>query len=374
MIYLDYAANTPASPQVLEEYIKYEQTYIANPNSAHPLGVAAREEMARLTQSIADELKVNPADIIYTSGASEANNTAIKGIARAKRNYGRHIISTPLEHPSVSGPLTYLQEQGWEIDLVDIGRDGKIDMEHLKSLIRDDTALIAVTAVDSELGTIQPIDEIIELKKQYPNCMLHVDATQAVGKIPFSFDGVDTASFTAHKFYGLNGIGVLYKEHSVIIEPLIHGGSGASLYRSGTPTLALVASLEKAIKDFNKELSGRYEYIKKLNDYLRTALSKYPAVCINSPADAVPHILNLSVSGVKGTRFRDALAEMGVCVSVKSACSTDGTPSRAVYAVSRDRKNALSSWRISLSHLTTHEEIENFLKIFDECYGKLVSR
>ena len=374
MIYLDYAANTPASPQVLEEYIKYEQTYIANPNSAHPLGVAAREEMARLTQSIADELKVNPADIIYTSGASEANNTAIKGIARAKRNYGRHIISTPLEHPSVSGPLTYLQEQGWEIDLVDIGRDGKIDLKHLKSLIRDDTVLIAVTAVDSELGTIQPIDEIIELKKQYPNCMLHVDATQAVGKISFSFDGVDTASFTAHKFYGLNGIGVLYKEHSVIIEPLIHGGSGTSLYRSGTPTLALVASLEKAIRDFNKELSGRYEYIKKLNDYLRTALSKYPAVCINSPADAVPHILNLSVSGVKGTRFRDALAEMGVCVSVKSACSTDGTPSRAVYAVSRDRKNALSSWRISLGHLTTHEEIENFLKIFDECYGKLVSR
>ena len=374
MIYLDYAANTPASPQVLEEYIKYEQTYIANPNSAHPLGVAAREEMARLTQSIADELKVNPADIIYTSGASEANNTSIKGIARAKRNYGRHIISTPLEHPSVSGPLTYLQEQGWEIDLVDIGRDGKIDLKHLKSLIRDDTVLIAVTAVDSELGTIQPIDEIIELKKQYPNCMLHVDATQAVGKIPFSFDGVDTASFTAHKFYGLNGIGVLYKEHSVIIEPLIHGGSGTSLYRSGTPTLALAASLEKAIRDFNKELSERYEYIKELNDYLRTSLSKYTAVCINSPADAVPHILNLSVSGVKGTRFRDALAEMGVCVSVKSACSTDGTPSRAVYAVSRDRKNALSSWRISLSHLTTHEEIENFLKIFDECYGKLVSR
>ena len=373
MIYLDYAANTPVAPQVLEEYINCERTYIANPNSAHPLGTSARHKMAEIIDQVASELNIDATGIIFTSGASEANNTAIKGIARARRNVGKHIVSTPLEHPSVSGPLTYLQEQGWEIDLVDIGRDGKIDVEHMKKLVRKDTVLIAVTAVDSELGTIQPIDQIIEIKKQSLNCALHVDATQVIGKIPFSFDGIDTASFTAHKFYGLNGVGVLYKNRSVLIDPLIHGGSGTTLYRSGTPTLALAASLERAIRNSLDNLSERYIYVKEMNEYLRTSLGKYSAVRINSPADAVPHILNLSVSGVKGTRFRDALADFGVCVSVKSACSTDGTPSRAVYAVSRDRKNALSSWRISLSHLTTGEEINQFLEAFDTCYRKLVS-
>jgi len=262
-------------------------------------------------------------------------------------------MSTPLEHSSVSGPLTYLQEQGWEIDLVNIGRDGKIDVEHLKTLVRKGTVLITVTVVDSELGTIQPIDQIIEIRKQNPNCMLHIDVTQAVGKIPFSFDGIDTASFMAHKFYGPNVIGVLYKDRSVVFEPLIHGGSGATLYHSGTPTLALAASLKRAIRESLGSLAERYACIKQMNEYIRATLSKYHAVPINNPADAVPHILNLSVSGVKGTRLRDALADLGVCVSVKSACSTDGTPSRAVYAVSRDRKNALSSWCISLSHLTT---------------------
>lgn len=373
MIYLDYAANTPVASQVLEDYINCERTYIANPNSAHPMGALARQKMAEITDNVASELKIDATGIIYTSGASEANNTAIKGIARARRNVGKHIVSTSLEHPSVSGPLTYLQEQGWEIDLVDIGGDGKIDVEHMKKLVRKDTVLIAVTAVDSELGTTQPIDQIIEIKKQSLNCALHVDATQAIGKIPFSFDGIDTVSFTAHKFYGLNGVGVLYKNRSVLIDPLIHGGSGTSLYRSGTPTLALAASLERAIRNSLDNLSERYIYVKEMNEYLRTSLGKYSAVRINSPADAVPHILNLSVLGVKGTRFRDALADFGVCVSVKSACSTDGTPSRAVYAVSRDRKNALSSWRISLSHLTTGEEINQFLEAFDTCYRKLVS-
>lgn len=369
MIYLDYAANTPVAPQVLEEYVSCEQTYIANPNSAHPLGAAARKKLAEVTDRIGAKLGIDEAGIIYTSGASEANNTAIKGIAAAGR--GRHIVSTPLEHPSVSAPLGFLQEQGWEIDYADIGTDGKINVEHLKSLVREDTVLIAVTAVDSELGTIQPIAEIAEIKKQSPGCALHVDATQVVGKIPFSFEGIDTAAFTAHKFYGPNGIGVLYKSHSVSMEPLIHGG-GANPYRSGTPAFALVSALGKALSLSLDSLPERYAYVKEMNDHLRARLGKYPAVVINSPADAVPHILNVSVSGVKGTRFRDALAELGVCVSVRSACSTDGAPSKAVYAVSGDRRNALSSWRISLSHLTAEDEINEFLKAFDTCYKRLV--
>lgn len=371
MIYLDYSANTPAAPEVLDCFVKMEQTYIGNPNAAHPAGRAAQNRLAEATMSLAGMLQIAPEEIIYTSGASEANNLAIKGIARSQRHLGKHMISTALEHPSVSGPLTYLQEQGYEIDLVNIGRDGRIDLEQFRELLRKDTVLVAVNAVDSELGVVQPIEQIVAILRDFPNCRLHVDATQAIGKIPFSFAGIDTVSLTAHKFYGLNGCGMLYKRKNLVIEPLIHGGTGASLYRSGTPTLALVASMENALKPALVHLEERRAYIQKLNVSLRDELSKYSLVRINSPVQAVPHILNLSVAGVKGTQFRQILSEHGVCVSVKSACSVEETPSKAVFAVSRDKKNALSSWRISLSHLTTEEELREFLSIFDQCYREL---
>lgn len=373
MIYLDYSANTPADPSVLEAFLDAERRWFGNPNANHPAGWAAREALADATVGIAELLHVQPSEIIYTSGASEANNLALKGIARMQRHLGKHIITTPLEHPSVSAPLTWLQEQGYEIDLLDVGRDGKVSFDHLRELLRRDTVLVAVAAVDSELGVVQPVREIAELLLAWPDCRFHVDATQAVGKLDFSFAGIDTVSLTAHKIYGPNGIGMLYKRGSVLLEPLIHGGTGASLYRSGTPTLGLAAALEAALALSMEAREERYAYVKELNKTLRSALSAYPKVRINSPEDALPHILNLSVSGVKGTVFRKALGEKGVCVSVKSACSTDGTPSRAVYAVSRDRRNALSSWRISLSHLTTEAETGGFLEAFDQCYKELTT-
>ena len=371
MIYLDYSANTPCDPEVLETFLHTEQAFPANPNSSHAAGLAAKEELTRITNSVAQLLNITSQEIIYTSGASEANNLAIKGIARSQRHYGKHIISSPLEHSSVSGPLTHLQEQGYEIDLAEIERNGKISLDSLCELMRDDTILVAVNAVDSELGVVQPVGKIAEIMAKYPNCRLHVDATQAIGKVDFSFDGIDTASLAAHKFYGLNGVGLLYKRNDLVIEPLIHGGTGASLYRSGTPTLGLNASLNTALSLFVASIKERYEHVKVLNNRLRQSFKAYPFVKINSPADAIPHILNLSVSGVKGTEFQKALSERGVCVSVKSACSVEGTPSSAVYAVSRDRKNALSSWRISLSHMTTDDEITEFLRIFDLCYKEL---
>jgi cysteine desulfurase len=225
--------------------------------------------------------------------------------------------------------------------------------------------------VDSELGTVQPIRQIAEILKDYPNCRFHVDATQAVGKTELVLDGVDTMSIAPHKFYGLNGSGILFKRSDLIIEPQIHGGASTTIYRSGTPALALAVSTEKALELTLTHQSERVEYVQNLNRQLKSALLSYPKVRINSPEGAVPHILNLSVAGVKGTAFQRALGAHGVCVSVKSACSTEGTPSKAVFAVSRDRKNALSSWRISLSHLTTQEELAAFLQAFDACYNEL---
>ena len=371
MIYLDYSANTPVDEAVLQRFCEVERNCPGNANSRHAAGAAAKAAIDAATQSIARSLNVQPAEIIYTSGASEANNFAIKSIARLERHYGRHIISTPLEHSSVSGSLTALQEQGYEIDLVDIRQDGTVDLAHLKELLRPDTILVAVTAVDSELGVVQPVAEIAEMLKACPHCHFHVDATQAVGKLPVSFAGIDTMSLTAHKFYGLNGIGVLVKRRGLALEPLIHGGESTTIYRSGTPTVALACSLALALEKAVSELPARVEHIRALNARLRTGLAQYPKVRINSPDTAVPQILNLSVQNVKGTVFQRELDARGVCVSVKSACSSDGMPSKAVFAVSRDRRNALSSWRISLSHLTTEEELNGFLAAFDRCLKDL---
>lgn len=371
MVYLDYSANTPVSEAVLQRFCEVERRCIGNANSRHQAGQAAKAEIDAATMSIARSLGVQPAEIIYTSGASEANNFAVKSLARLGRHTGRHIISTPLEHSSVSGSLTALQEQGYEIDLVNIDRSGAVDLEHLRELLRPDTVLVAVTAVDSELGTVQPIAQIAEIVKEFPACRLHVDATQAVGKIPVSFEGADTMSLTAHKFYGLNGIGLLLKRRNLALEPLIHGGESTTIYRSGTPTVALASSLALALETAVAEQPARYERVLQMNRRLRAALSAYPKVRINSPESAVPHILNLSVQNVKGTVFQRELDARGVCVSVKSACSSDGLPSRAVFAVSRDRRNALSSWRISLSHLTTEDDLQEFLRAFDESYRAL---
>ena len=374
MIYLDYSANTPVEPRVLEVYCHTEQNFIGNPNSTHCAGQAARQEMDRVTGLIAAQLGVLPEEIIYTSGATEANNLALKGTARAARHVGRHIISTPLEHSSVGATLTALQQQGYEIDLLNIGRDGRIDLEQLEELLRKDTVLVSICGVDSELGTVQPVREIAALVHRCPNCRLHVDATQAVGKTALWLDCVDTMSFTAHKFYGPNGIGALYKRRGLVIEPQISGGASTTIYRSGTPTLGLAVSLDAALTKALDEQDARTAHVQKLRDRLLAELQKYSLVRINSPAQAVPHILNVSVTGVKGTRFQQALSEQGVCVSVKSACSSDGMPSKAVFAVSRDRRNALSSWRISLSHLTTKEEIDGFLQAFDTCYKSLTNK
>ena len=372
MIYLDYSANTPADPAVLAAFCETERAYPGNPNSAHPAGQAARAELARATGSIAWMLGVRPGEIIYTSGASESNNLAVKGIVQAAGRPGGHIISTALEHASVKGALAALQRQGFQVDLVGITPEGTADLDQLRALLREDTLLVSVCAVDSELGAVQPIRQIAELLRDYPSCRLHVDATQAAGKVPLVMDGVDTMSLSPHKFYGLNGSGLLIKRRGVALEPQIHGGASVTPYRSGTPALALAVSAEKALELALTNQQDRVRHVGALNRRLREALLRYPQVRINSPAGAVPHLLNLSVRGVKGTVFQRALGQRDVCVSVRSACSSDGAPSPAVLAVSGDRRNALSSWRISLSHLTSEEELAGFLRAFDDCCRALL--
>jgi len=350
MINFDYASHTPACERVLAEFLRVERDFPGNVMAAHSAGRHARAEMERVTEGVANLLGAKPHEIIFTSGASEANNLAIKGIAKAYRHVGKHILSTCLEHPSVSGTLAALQLSGCEIELLRILPNGKIDMEHLQTAIRQDTVLICVSAVDSELGAVQPVAQILELLKAHPHCHLHVDAAQAIGKVPFVLrDFPSTFCFSPHKFHGLCGVGVLVKREDVVLEPLIHGGASTTIYRSGTPALSLAASAYKALELALCEMDSRLEAVVQMRNYVLEGIQGMPVI-VNSPADASPYILNISVPGIKGTDFQAALDSRGICVSVKSACSTDRAPSRPVMAVSRDKKIALCSWRISFFH------------------------
>jgi cysteine desulfurase len=217
------------------------------------MGKLAKQEIENANEKSLNLLKKythisDNMECIYTSGSSESNNLAIKGIARSYRENGKHIITTFLEHSSVSSPLTNLKEQGYEIDLLEINEDGKINLENLKELLREDTILVSVCYVDSELGTVQPIEEIANILKDFPNCFLHVDCTQALGKININLENVDLASFAPHKFYGLNGFGGLLKRKDIVLEPLIHGGSSTTIYRSGTPVVRTNCSNGKGFR------------------------------------------------------------------------------------------------------------------------------
>lgn len=377
-IYLDYAANTPVDKEVLEAFNNATLKYYANPNSTHFLGKIVKEKIEKTTENILRMLVENThlnenSEIIYTSGSSESNNLAIKGIASAYKENGKHIITSFLEHSSVSSPLTFLKEQGYEIDVVNIKEDGTIDLEQLKSLIRQDTILVSLCYVDSEVGTIQPIAEIAKIIKDYPNCVLHVDATQAIGKINVNFKDVDLISFAPHKFYGLNGFGVLVKRKGLVLEPLINGGASTTIYRSGTPVVGQIVAFEKALELAFNNYESRKEHVKTLNLKIRDGLLKYNNVCVNTPNQENVYILNISVEGIKAIDFKNKLDEYGVCVSIKSACTVTVTPSRIVLAMTHNRKRALASWRISLSHLLSEDEIDSFLRIFEKCYKELAN-
>lgn len=376
-LYLDYAANTPVDEEVLKTFNNATLKYFANPNATHGLGVEVNEKIIKTTDEIINLFKENTClndnmEIVYTSGSSESNNLAIKGVAQSYKENGKHIISTFLEHSSVSTPLSYLKEQGYEIDIVGITSDGKINLDELKRLIRDDTILVSVCYVDSEVGNVQPIQEIAEIVSKYPNCFLHVDATQAVGKTEVDFSSVDLISFAPHKFNGLNGFGGLLKKKDMVLEPLINGGASTTIYRSGTPVIGQICALERALELTFDNFKKRYEYVNKLNEKLRSKLLSYDNVKINTVSKNNPYILNVSVNGIKAVDFKKKLEEYGICISIKSACTVTITPSRIVMSMTHDRKRAFASWRISLSHLVTEEDIDKFLEIFDKCYKEMM--
>ena len=373
MIYLDYSATTKTSKEVLDTFVKASTDFIGNPNSLHKLGVDAHNLIDKATKQIADILKVKPDEIIYTSGSSESNNLALKGISLKYQNRGKHIITTEFEHSSIYGPIGYLEKMGFECDFVKTNADGTVDLDNLKSLLRKDTILVSIVGVNSEVGVRQPLKTIRQIiKKENPNTLFHSDLTQALGKVSINLNDVDLASFSAHKFFGIKGIGVLIKKDKIMLEPLIHGGKSTTIFRSGTPALPLIVSTAKALRLAYEDIDSKYNYVTELNNYLKENLSKYDNVYINSNSKCIPHILNLSIIGVKPETMLHALEKYEIYISTQTACSSEKLLSKAVYALTMDEERAKSSIRISLSDKTTKEELDETLKVFDKCYKELL--
>ena len=365
MLYLDYSANTPVDTDVLEEFINATNKYIANPNSTHPLGIQAKEQILLTSELISSYFISSPESVIYTSGSTESNNLVIKGIAEL--NPGKKIIISEIEHSSIIAPCNYLLEKGYDIEIIPIKENGQIDLEILKETIDDNTCLVSICSVDSELGCIQPIKEISEIVKKYPNCYFHTDATQAMGKVKLDYTNVDFITFAPHKFFGMNGTGVLINKNDVKLAPQIHGGKSTTIYRSGTPVTANILALKKAfINAVDKyESEKTFEYVANLNGYLKSYFSNFEnEISINSPETAIPHIFNISFKNIPIQTVLDVLNKNKIYVSTSSACSLENTPSKSVFAITKDLNLAKNSLRISLSEKVCFTDLAVLITIF----------
>jgi len=371
MIYFDNSATTMVDDRVLETFNKVCKNYPGNSNSIHGLGIKSKELEEYATSKIASLLGVKNSEVIYTSGATESNNMVLKGVASRYKNRGNHIITSYLEHSSVLETVKYLENNGFIIDYVNVNRDGLIDLEHLKSLINDKTILVSIAVVDSEIGIKQNINEISKLVREYPKCYFHVDTTQAIGKVKVDFNDIDFLSMSAHKIFGMKGIGLLLKKDSIIIDNLIHGGKSSTDYRSGTPALPLICSLMKSLEIIMPSIDDNYKYVNNMNKNIIDFLNKYDGVHINSTINSIPYIINFSVKDIKPETFIHAMEEYDVYISTRSACSTSDI-SKAIYSIYHDSEIASHSIRVSLSYKNTMEEVEKFMEVFDIVYNKLL--
>lgn len=369
MIYLDYSATTPVNEDVLNTYVLTTKQYIGNPNSLHKLGFEAKKLIDAATNQVASILKVNPNEIIYTSGSSESNNLAIKGICA--KHTGKHIITTELEHSSVSETVKYMQSLGYDVSYVKLDSNGLVDLIDLEKIIREDTVLVSVSAVNSEVGVVQDIDAIGRVVKRHPKVFFHSDMTQCIGKMKVDLSMVDLASVSAQKFYGMKGIGCLIKKNKIDIEPLIHGGKSTTVFRAGTPATPLIASFSKALRLAYQDFEVKNEHVVQLHKYLINKL-KDLNIEVNSNEFCLPYIVNVSLPGIKPETMLHALEQEEIYISTQTACST-GNYSLAVLAVTNDIVKASHSIRISLSYLTTFDELDKFISVFAKKIDELSS-
>lgn len=375
MIYLDNSATTKPFDDVIDSYIKVAKNYFGNPSSLHGIGGQAEKLLSQSRTQIASLLQVKPQEIIFTSGGSEGNNFAIKGIALQYSNRGKHIITTSIEHPSITEACKQLSELGFDITYLPVDENGVVSIEDLRDSIREDTILVSIIHVNNEVGTIQPIEEIGKLLEKYPKIIYHVDHVQGVGKTYLDFNKakLDLCTISGHKFNGLKGTGVLYVRQGVRIKALIGGGDQEMQKRAGTENVAGFVALAKALRLTIENRDENIIHLTRLKESMIDQLSRMNGITIHTPeASSAPHIINFSINGLKPEVFVHLLEEKEIYVSTTSACSSkNNEPSKTLLAMGVPKAHANSSIRISLSHQNKLEEIPILIKAIENAIQKL---
>lgn len=373
MIFFDNSSTTIPYPDVLKTYQEVAMKVIGNPSSLHHLGTTATRIIDASRQQIADLLGVASNEIIFTSGGTESDNWVIKGVAFEKRQFGNHIIVSAIEHPAVRESAKWLETQGFVVDVVAVDKEGIVQIEVLKKLIRPETILVSIMAVNNEVGSIQPIQEISRLLTAYPTISFHVDAVQGLTKLPVSHfltERVDFASFSSHKFHGVRGVGFIYKKNGKRLSPLLNGGGQESDLRSTTENVAGIAATAKALR---LTLEKPQQIIKNCKEIIYHELKKYDDVCLFSDISSnfVDHILTFGIKGIRGEVLVHAFEEHNIYVSTTSACSSKaGKPAGTLIAMGVPSKLAQTAIRVSFDCETTMVDVEQFLTIFKQIYQK----
>lgn len=355
MIYLDNSATTKPYPEVLKVHQQVSERFFGNPSSLHQLGIDASRLLSETRKQILHYTGFTQYEIIFTSGATEANNIAIKGAALAKMNRGRHIVTTAIEHPSVIESFEQLKTLfGFDISYIQVNEHGRADMTHLKEVLRPDTVLVSLMHVNNETGVIQPIEEAASIIRTYAKeAIFHVDGVQGIGKVPLPKEmDIDLLTMSGHKIHGLKGTGALFLKKEIVLAPFITGGEQELGLRSGTENPAGAVSLAKAIKQSFEYLNKHHDEMIALKTELEQQLGKIEGVVINTPlTHSAPHIVNFSVPGIQIEVLLHMLEKEGIYVSTTSACSAKKKePSRVLLAMGKSEEAAKSSMRISLTY------------------------
>lgn len=370
MIYLDNGATTKIDEEVLNTYMKVQQNFFANTTSLHKLGLESKYMFDIAKSDLLKVLKLNHHDVIYVSNATEANNLGIYGVVNNKKG---KVITTKIEHPSVYEIFKDLETKGYEVVYLDCDKYGVVDLEQLKKEMTKDTLLVSIMWVNNIIGTIEPIEEVIKIVKEFPKCKLHVDMVQGLCKtVPnFNLEDVDLFTFSTHKIYGPKGIGCLIVNESIELEKTLHGSSSQKGIKPGTLDLALVVATTKAMKKFYPLTQRHLEYVKELNKIVIDGIKNNEQIIINSPYETNsynPYIINISIPKINGETIVHYLEQYEIYVSTGSSCSSKlKKPEKTVYQITKNEKYATTTIRISFSYTNTKEEAHTLV----ECLNKI---
>lgn len=373
MIYFDNSATTKPYPEALATYTEVATRIWGNPSSLHNLGSQATRILEASRKQIAELIGKKAEEIYFTSGGTEGDNWILKGVAFEKAPYGKHIIVSDIEHPAIKESAAWLKTQGFEVDYAPVDARGFVKVDALASLLRPDTTLVSVMAVNNEIGSIQPIHDIAALLEDRPTVSFHVDAVQALAKVATEVylpERVDFATFSSHKFHGLRGVGFVYIKEGKKITPLLTGGGQEKEMRSTTENVAGIAATAKALRLAMENQEAFASKTQQMKEVIRKELSNYPDVTIFSGEDHfAPHILTFGIKGVRGEVVVHAFEEFDIYISTTSACSSKaGKPAGTLIAMGVDKSIAQTAVRLSLDLENDMSQVEQFLTKFKLIY------